>query len=250
MLKMFKNLRRLNIKKFCEKLDRQEKRTAEYTYIDVKNFLAEAEANVNNGTYIINSIPDNNYFSEVPIYMAPHSSMSKLKINEFSGVLLTGTFFALAYSKIIFANVFFIPFFGLMTLTTLFRYSVANKLLDTHILRITLVDEGKVKITYYSGKNEVINIKNLYIASRYSDQLASIDDKKSKDKRKIVEDEDNNLNKNLKIVINADVNVCTLIVKSSGMASKVTNDDVAYLNSKILFGILCKKTKKLSLKDN
>jgi hypothetical protein len=67
----------------------EEKRLEDYTYYDLKEFFNKSETNIENGTFFINNIPDNNYFGEIPIYIAPQSIYNNLRSGELSAFLFS-----------------------------------------------------------------------------------------------------------------------------------------------------------------
>jgi hypothetical protein len=252
MLKISDLKKVFKVKTFCEKqkIPIQEKRLEEFTYHDLKDLIFKTDSCIENGTYFIDSIPDNNYFSEVPIYIAPQGCFNNDRSCEPSSILFTSTLTSLAWFKVIFTHWFFFPFFGLMTLMSASRFSNANKMHLKYILRISLIDENKVRIIYYNGTTEEVSLKNINISSTFQTQINKLEEKK-KSKQASAAADTNNLNKNMNILITIDTfKNCTLVLRNSDMSpGKLKADNLAYIDNKLLFGIINKKTKRLSLNE-
>jgi hypothetical protein len=251
MLNMKRFSKKISLKTFCEKLNTQEKGIQDYTPLDLKNFFNQAETNIQNGIYSINSIPNDNYFGKVPLYIVPQTSIKNMKISGLGSIALSSTLTYLAYSQFIFTNWAFLPFFGFLTIMSAARYYASRNGLDRFITSICLLDESKVRINLLSGKTLDTNLKNIHITSKFNDQLNSLNDSKGKAKRDAAGTENKNVNRILMIPINIDTITYTIMLKNVRMGKqRLTEDDLAFIDTKLLFGILNKKTKKLSLKEN
>ncbi len=247
---MFKFVRmvKFNVRNFCEKKIAPEKRLEEYTYADLRDLLNKEEANIQNGILLIDKIPDNNYFGEIPIYIAPQGVFNNVRTCEFSAVIFSSFLTSTAYFKLFFSHWFFLPFYSIITIMTTLRFINARKMYNKYILRISLIDENKVRILYYNGVNEEVSVKNICISSDFLSHLSVFEGKKTKQKAAA---DSNNLNKNMNIAITIDTfKTCILVLRNSDMTpGKLKADNMAYIDNKILFGILNKKTKKLSLRE-
>jgi hypothetical protein len=221
----------------------------ELTYIGLRNNYNAAEKNIEGGTYYLKSIPDNNYFGEIPVYICPAYTIHNVRAMEFSSFIIPSVFAYLSYYKIIFTSSFFFPFYSFLAFATLARISLMKRS-DWTILSISLIDESKVRVQFLNGQSHETSLKNMNISTGFINNLNSMDDSKLSKLGK--NSPQNNLLTTLIIYLTIDhIRTCPLLLRSSNfMPGKLDIAALAYINPELFYGIINKKTKQLALKES
>jgi hypothetical protein len=219
------------------------------TYVDFKNLFNTADQNIDNGVYYLKAIPDNNYFGEIPVYICPTYLFHSVRPVELSGLAVTSALAYLSYYKIIFTYSIFFPFYSFLALLSLSRIINIRKS-DNMIMSISLLDESKVRIQFLNGKEIETNLKNVHVSTGFMTNLNSFDDAKIARINK--HNAQKNLLSTLVIYLTIDnVRTCPLLLRAHNFTpGKLDKAALAFINSELFYGVINKRTKKLSLKEN
>jgi hypothetical protein len=219
------------------------------TYVDLKKYLNQVETNIDNGIFFLKTIPDNNYFGEIPVYICPTYTSNNLRPLELSSLAITSGLAYLSYYKIIFTYSFFFPFYSLVALVSLVRLLTLRRSEST-IMSISLLDENRVKIQFLSGKVAETSLKNIHISSGFVNNLNTMDD--SRIARINKHNPQKNLLSTLLLSLTVDnLRTCPLLLRSHNFTpGKLDKASLAYINNDLFYGVINKRTKKLALKEN
>lgn len=205
----------------------------------LKENIKDSEKQINNGTFILPKHPQSSYMGESLIYISPLGLFSKLKNIELPGALSISAVTAMNYMGVLFANYYVFPYFMVLTIVSWYRYISQKYINKRNIYQVTLLNENQVKIYYWNGKQEVLNIKDIFINPDYIDKIALLEKKAG-------------LNRTIFIPLRIKMdNYGVIYLKYGGFnAKEKSQSTLSYCELDLLLGLFNKKTKKIALAAN
>lgn len=206
----------------------------------------DTEENIIEGEYNLSQVPTPNYFGEIPIYIAPQDYFSKRMNIEVSGFTLISSitvlnFFGLLYPPSL------IYYFGFLTLASVFKLATKGGQ-EGQVILMTLVDEKNVRVVYLSGKEEVVQIKNLVyqLDDKFNSFLLQKDDNPKRfSKRESTQTSEPKRLLGISVLID---NKRKMFILRNNILNRNNspNNSLAFANLPLLMGIINRKTKRIN----
>lgn len=208
---------------------------------ELKDLILDNKNDIKNNKFFIRSLPDPNKFGEALLFKSPLSLLHKYSKNslEYSGYATISLVTVLNYFGLIFPSTYLFPYLALMSLTCLMKNYAKNNM-GQYVYQITLLNEHQVRVTYVSGRSELVDIKNIYLSQDNVDVLLGSDNvPKNYTPEQIAKTP-------LVLSLRIGQNKTYMLIRQASLID-VNLQFLSFFEAKLLLGILDKDVKKLAV---